>query len=121
MSFALSEAQVSATKQASLRALRDFHQENRTLSLQESQLIDRMLDDYKTSREAMTRLSQKLEIMASDRFSNDEAPLIAIVAAQGNSQALDLTSLVKCLEQDRIPLNQKLDNLCKSLNIAARR
>ena len=81
-----------------MRALREFQQEGRTLSLLESQLIDQMLDDYKTSREAIVRLSQKVAIMATDRRAHERPPLIAIMPVDANPHSLDVHELVECLE-----------------------
>ena len=78
------------------------------MTIEESQMIDHMLEDYRLSRESMARLAAKLSIMGSDRGPEGQMPTIVLMPSSCQSDAPTLPALFESLQCDDVHLHSKI-------------
>ena len=93
--------------------MKEFRQEGSTMTLEESYYIDRMLDDYKLSRQSIRNLVSKLASIAT--ASEDTVPMILNRKSQNAGYGRS-TDVFEELLSDETLLCRKINRLTQSLD-----
>ena len=93
--------------------MKEFRQEGSTMTLEESYYIDRMLDDYKLSRQSIRNLVSKLASIAT--ASEDTVPMILNRKSQNMGYGRS-NDVFEELLSDETLLCRKINRLTQSLD-----